>query len=67
MKEIKEVCPICNKCRKLETHRRLCQYHEDSLNWFTCCKQCKKDDDEHWKQEWKDYYQSQGFGGFWYE
>lgn len=56
-------CPVCKKNRKtVETHRRLCQYDCVSLNYITCCSQCKAEDDEHWKEMWKEYYESQGFG-----
>lgn len=57
-------CPCCHKKRKVETRRRLCQYNDDELNWITCCKECKLEDDSHWKEMWEDYYESQGFGGF---
>ena len=60
-----ETCPVCNKQRKLETHRRLCQYDNDENNWLTCCKECKINDDAHWKEMWAEYHNSQGFGGFW--
>lgn len=55
-------CPCCKKQRKVETRRRLTQYHSDKENWITCCGDCKAEDDEHWKGMWKDYYESQGFG-----
>lgn len=56
-------CSICTKKRKVETHRRLTQYNNDEDNWIACCKECKAEDDAHWKEMWKDYYESQGFGG----
>lgn len=60
-----EICPCCKKKRKLTTFRRSTQYTDDSKNWLTCCKDCKKQDDAHFDAQWKDYYESQGFGGFW--
>lgn len=60
-----EKCNCCGKKRKLDTYRRLTQYCNDKDNWITCCKDCKKEDDAHWKEMWKDYYESQGFGGYW--
>lgn len=63
-------CPCCKKQRNVpdfvQTHRRLTQYHSDAENWITCCKDCKAEDDEHWKEMWKDYYNSQGFGESYY-
>lgn len=56
-------CPCCKKIKKLQKYRRLTQYHNDEVNWITCCKGCKKQDDEHWNAMWKDSYEYQGFGG----
>lgn len=60
-------CNICHKKRKVETHRRLTQYNDDTKNWLTCCKDCISQDNEHYKAMWKDYYESQGFGGYEFE
>lgn len=56
-------CPVCKEdCKVVLTHRRLTQYCPDTLNYITCCSGCKEADDEHWKEMWKEYYESQGFG-----
>lgn len=55
-------CNICKKKRKVEEHRRLTQYTDDTKNWMTCCRDCIVQDNEHYQAMWKDYYESQGFG-----
>jgi hypothetical protein len=55
MKYEKSECPCCKKIRKLNKYRRLCRYNDDETNWLTCCAECKKEDDAHWKEMWKDY------------
>lgn len=59
-------CNICNKKRKVEEHRRLTQYADDTKNWLTCCKDCIARDNDHYRAMWKDYYESQGFGETFY-
>lgn len=39
-------CNICKKKRKVQEHRRLTQYTDDTKNWLTCCKDCIAQDND---------------------
>lgn len=50
----------CERCGRLnaETYRQNTFYSDDKLNWVTLCEECRKDNDEYWKEQWEEYYSS---------
>lgn len=63
----KTKCPCCERLRIVKTHRRLTQYADDTLNWLVCCSGCIEVDNLFYNEAWRDYYKSQGIGGYEFE
>lgn len=55
---LEEQCqyPHCDKPG--ETHRQNTSYVDDLSNWCCYCPEHRKENDEHWRGMWTDYYDS---------
>ena len=50
-------CPQCGRFfRKVRTARQDTAYIDDTLNFFTGCKECEKINDKYWADAWEEYY-----------
>ena len=50
--------PKCQWCKAdgAVRYRQDTKYVEEHRNWVTLCPECKKENDEHWKEMWSDFY-----------
>jgi hypothetical protein len=54
-----EQCPCCGKWCAVGKVLRLVQrtsYQNEEDNYFTGCRVCRKENDDHWDSMWEDYY-----------
>ncbi len=61
---VQRLCGFCQQCgywfRKIKTVRQNTAYVDDSLNFFTGCKECQERNAEYWDEMWSQYYGSVG-------
>lgn len=58
LKVIKKYLTKCSRCNKLgaTNNKQLTQYQNDEDNFQTLCPKCQIDEDEYWKERWKEYH-----------
>ena len=53
-------CPCCKRWFKysVKTERRATMFEEPSANWLTACKACHDEDDDYYKERWRELWSS---------
>ncbi len=55
----KKLCARCGRNMKSTiTYRQNTHYPEESANYVTLCRTCKKYNDQYWKEMWQEYWSS---------
>lgn len=50
-----KICQWCDSSPAIHYHQNT-RYVEESRNWVTLCKDCKEENDDHWKELWEMFY-----------
>ena len=50
----------CTSCGNMKAtkNRRGTAYEDDERNWVVLCPRCQEMDDEYWREQWEEYYNS---------
>jgi hypothetical protein len=48
-------CEFCGS-KKAFRRRQKTKYNDDKKNFAVLCDDCQKQNDEYWKEQWKEYY-----------
>ncbi len=52
-----KTCPMCEEEKDtVRSRRQNTNYHDDQLNFITCCASCFRKVQEHWLEMWRDYH-----------
>lgn len=48
----------CQRCGiwNARPYRQDTMYENEYQNWVTLCPDCRKENDEHWKERWREYH-----------
>ena len=51
------ICPMCkDESDTVERRRQNTAYVNEESNWVTTCAECFEEIEEHWAEQWREYY-----------
>ncbi len=52
------ICEWCSATEGVIRYHQNTQYVDKERNWVTLCPECRVENDENWREQWRDYWNS---------